>query len=190
MSDTKEEAALVGARALTQLTCSLVKSENCVAPGGSTNRHAKEPHAKVLHSVAGAAAPSCNAHHPAPASASVSINVTSPSCGFPRRQLSSSVDGPNTAAPVPTLSAEVIEECLVVGTEATACRPTTLSLSREVSTTSSGGSGKTTPCNIPERPGGSLQESLVSSYPPTGASRVSPMRHGSMAPSSVQQQVS
>ncbi len=190
MSDTKEEAALVGADALTQLTCSLVKSENCVALGSSANRHAKEPHAKVLHSVAGAT-PSGGAHNHPPASVSVSINVTAPQCGFPRRQLSSSVDGP---APVPTFSqAQVIEECLVVGTESSVCRPTTLSLSREVSTTSSGGSGKTTPCNIPERLGASLQENLVSSYPPTyppASACVSPMRHGAMAASSVQPQVS
>ncbi len=42
MSDTKEEVALVGADALTQLTCFLIKSENCVALGSSANRHAKE----------------------------------------------------------------------------------------------------------------------------------------------------
>ena len=192
---TSEEVAIVGAEALKRLTCTVVQ-EKCTASasvyGSSSNtRPAKkeELHNKVLHSVSSRTARQDEISGVTPVSSGPVFTVSSPSpCGFPCRQFSSSVDSsPPLTASMVFSNAEVVEQCLVTGTESPPNRPNTLSLQREVSTASSTGSGKTTPCNIPGRSScshPSAKESLVATYPPRTAScYMSPMQAGSMAAS-------
>jgi len=191
----KEEVAVVAAGALTQLTCTIVKAENCCASSGNGTRNAKELHSKALHSVAKSNNQQDETTAATPVTApvgpvSITIDSPQPVCVFPSRQFSSSVDCPSPISSSPNFNqVEAAGDCLEVNPDSRPSRPAFLTLNRESSTTSSGGSGKTTPCNIPERSSSTLhhQESLVASYPSSvnaaATCYMSPMQRGSMASS-------
>ena len=195
---SKEEVAVVAAEALTQLTCTIVKAENCSASASNCSRNAKELHSKALHSVSKSTCQQDETAAATPVSGGpqslgpVAITVESPRpCVLSGRQLSSSVDCPSSPISNSPNFSQVeagVEDSLAVNSDSRpTCRPNSLSLNREASTTSSCGSGKTTPCNIPERTSSTLQrqESWVASYPPVNAAScyMSPMQRGAMAAS-------
>lgn len=201
---SRQDIAILSAEALTQLTWSIVKEHCSAAQtystsGSSIQKIAKEPHPKIYHSVSTRKTlrqqETCNSRDvstptsrtdatPVDTSScsgllEVSVNIVSPSpqCLL-SRSLSSSVDSsPALDSPLVSHHSDSqveLEEFAVVGTETNiVARPNTLSLDREMSTTSNG-SGKTTPCNIPGLPSSErssrirspVEEKLVSSYPP------------------------
>ena len=186
---TRQDVVILSTDALTQLTCTVVKEHCSAAPtsaGSSIQKNAKEPHPKVYHSVSTKKTQRqevCNSRDVTTPTfglsrwLGVTVNIVSPS---PRcllsRSLSSSVDSSSDLSfSHHSIAQEELEnECEIVSAETnTITRPNTLSLDREMSTTSSG-SGKTTPCNIPRLPISEqssctrlpVEEKLASSCPP------------------------